>query len=248
MKKKLKGLMVPDVKAAQEIAFALKSNSDSNAVILKTQDQRAIALAVDLAGVEETCKIGTRCRVAPPPLLTPMIYVACLAAYNAGILHGWWIDANQDEEDIKADIEEMLEDSPMDGAEEWAIHDFDNFGNLRIDEHESLETVARWGQLLGENPNEENALSHYIRYAKDKGIEPNNEDFQQRYCGFWENSEQFALKSEEVEELYQYEQFQKNNPFWSQYINWEYLGRDLELTDTFYYSEASSGIYVFREF
>jgi len=32
---------------------------------------------------------------------TPRIYVACLAAYNAGKLHGEWIDADQDAEAIR---------------------------------------------------------------------------------------------------------------------------------------------------
>jgi len=52
---------------------------------------------------------------------TPRIYVACLAAYNSGRLHGRWIDAAQDAEDIKAQIAEMLKESPEPGAEEWAI-------------------------------------------------------------------------------------------------------------------------------
>ncbi|MCG8594183.1 MAG: antirestriction protein ArdA, partial [Kiloniellales bacterium] len=39
---------------------------------------------------------------------TPRIYVACLAAYNAGHLHGCWIDAIQDAEDIQDDINAML--------------------------------------------------------------------------------------------------------------------------------------------
>ena len=31
---------------------------------------------------------------------TPRIYVACLAAYNGGTLHGEWIDADQSADDI----------------------------------------------------------------------------------------------------------------------------------------------------
>ena len=34
----------------------------------------------------------------------PEIYVADLAAYNAGKLRGEWIDANQDESDIQAEL------------------------------------------------------------------------------------------------------------------------------------------------
>lgn len=40
------------------------------------------------------------------------IYVACLASYNAGILHGRWIDADQTAEEITEEVERMLEDSP----------------------------------------------------------------------------------------------------------------------------------------
>jgi antirestriction protein len=35
---------------------------------------------------------------------TPKIYVACLAAYNSGILHGKWIEANQEAEVIQSEI------------------------------------------------------------------------------------------------------------------------------------------------
>ena len=35
----------------------------------------------------------------------PRIYVSCLAAYNSGYLHGMWIDATQDPDDIYDDIE-----------------------------------------------------------------------------------------------------------------------------------------------
>lgn len=41
------------------------------------------------------------------------IYVACLAAYNNGYLHGAWIDADQDAYDLYADIRTMLDASPV---------------------------------------------------------------------------------------------------------------------------------------
>ncbi len=53
---------------------------------------------------------------------TPQIYVVCLAAYNNGILHGEWIDATQDVSTIYDEIHEMLAKSPIEDAEEFAIH------------------------------------------------------------------------------------------------------------------------------
>lgn len=38
----------------------------------------------------------------------PRIYVACLASYNAGELHGVWIDADQDPDDVWNEIRAML--------------------------------------------------------------------------------------------------------------------------------------------
>ena len=51
------------------------------------------------------------------------IYVACLAAYNNGHLHGEWIKVT-DEASIWEAVQAMLFASPIEeDAEEWAIHD-----------------------------------------------------------------------------------------------------------------------------
>ena len=79
---------------------------------------------------------------------TPQIYVACLASYNNGILHGKWIDADQDASSIYDEIHEMLADSPIEGAEEFAIHDFQGFGGARIDEYDSINDVAELAAFI----------------------------------------------------------------------------------------------------
>lgn len=81
---------------------------------------------------------------------TPRIYVACLAAYNAGHLHGCWIDAIQDAEDIQDDINAMLKGSPIPDAEEYAIHDYENFANVRIHEFSGIDEVAQLAAFIDE--------------------------------------------------------------------------------------------------
>ncbi len=49
---------------------------------------------------------------------TPQIFVACLAAYSSGYLHGRWVDAMQGVDGIYDDINDMMADSPADDAEE----------------------------------------------------------------------------------------------------------------------------------
>ncbi|MFL6164303.1 MAG: antirestriction protein ArdA [Jatrophihabitantaceae bacterium] len=95
-------------------------------------------------------------RNQPPPaerhevdiVVPPQIWVASLADYNNGTLHGAWLNAARDEAELQADIAAMLAASPLtvetgEPAEEWAIFDYDGFAPLlRIDEHENLSWVS----------------------------------------------------------------------------------------------------------
>lgn len=62
------------------------------------------------------------------------VYVADLAAYNNGKLHGVWIELEpgMTADEIMEQVQEMLDDSPEDDAEEWAIHAEEglNFGEF----------------------------------------------------------------------------------------------------------------------
>lgn len=123
------------------------------------------------------------------------IYVACLAAYNGGRLHGVHIDLEgKDKDDIWAEINAMLKRSPEPGAEEWAIHDYEGFGPLRLSEYESIdkivaiaEKVEEHGQaFLGWMSNEERDVDDFDR-------------FEDQYRGEWDSERAFA--EEQVSEL-----------------------------------------------
>lgn len=82
------------------------------------------------------------------PAADPQIWVASLADYNDGTLHGAWLDAAQEVEAIQADIQAMLAASPLAAetgqmAEEWGIFDLEGFGAFRLAEYENLEVVSR---------------------------------------------------------------------------------------------------------
>lgn len=72
----------------------------------------------------------------------PRIYVASLSDYNAGHLHGQWIDADQPTDDLANAITEMLRRSAEPGAEEWAIHDYQGFGPLHLGEYTALPIIS----------------------------------------------------------------------------------------------------------
>ena len=80
------------------------------------------------------------------------IYVACLAAYNNGKLHGAWIDATQDLDDIQDQINQMLADSPEPDAEEYAIHDYEGFDGYGLSEYEGIQSVHEIACFIEEHP------------------------------------------------------------------------------------------------
>ncbi|HAT1845508.1 TPA: antirestriction protein ArdA [Legionella pneumophila] len=96
---------------------------------------------------------------------TPQIYIACLASYNNGILFGKWIDATQDESDIVAEIQDILANSPIEGAEEWAVHDFEGFGGIRIEEYSSINTIVEYVSFITQHGELGKAL--LAEYAMD---------------------------------------------------------------------------------
>ena len=85
---------------------------------------------------------------APTPE-TIRIYVACLAAYNNGHLHGEWIDVT-DEASIWEAVQAMLFASPIDEAEEWAIHDYEGFEGAEVGEYYSFESVVKLADYIRE--------------------------------------------------------------------------------------------------
>jgi len=80
------------------------------------------------------------------------VYVADLAAYNNGTLHGVWVDATQDLDDMQEQVSEMLKASPCEEvAEEYAIHDYEGFGAYSVSEYEGLESVHEVACFLEEH-------------------------------------------------------------------------------------------------
>lgn len=80
----------------------------------------------------------------------PKIYVACLASYNAGVLHGAWIDVC-DEDQVNEEIQAMLKLSKEPLAEEFAIHDTDDFEGIRIEEYTPISDVVEIANAIDEH-------------------------------------------------------------------------------------------------
>jgi antirestriction protein len=118
----------------------------------------------------------------------PRIYVASLSDYNAGRLHGAWINANQEPDEIHQGIQAMLATSPEPLAEEWAIHDYDNFGPIRLSEYESIEHVARLAAGIAEHGEAFALWAGHIGGSEWERLD----EFDERYLGEWNSAEDYA--------------------------------------------------------
>lgn len=162
----------------------------------------------------------------------PEIYVACLASYNSGILHGEWIEVT-DEASVQEEIQKILAASPVEDAEEYAIHDYEGFGSLRLDEYESISGVCELAEMMREYGEVIFELYSYhgdLEFAKNQ--------LENNYYGEHKSEENFA--SDLFDDLYAH-QVPKHLSF---YIDYDAFSRDLFIND-FYSVETDSGVHVF---
>lgn len=168
------------------------------------------------------------------------IYVACLAAYNAGTLHGEWIDADQDAEDIHAAVQEMLKRSPEPGAEEWAIHDYEGFGPIKLSESESFVTVAALAKAIEEHGE---IFAHFYQ-DQNSDVEQALSDFSDNYNGEWDSLADY------VENYWEdCGEFKGDEKTWwhpTNYIDWERMAKDLELSGDVFTIEHDGKVHVFN--
>ena len=173
----------------------------------------------------------------------PRVYVASLADYNDGRLYGAWIDADQDEDELERAIKEMLARSPNPGAEEWAIHDYEGFGPLQLDEFESLAAVARVAKGIGEHG------PAFAAWAAHVGTDSEAlDEFEDAYMGEWESAVAFA--EEMLDDMGHIDEIMRNVPeHLAPYVQIDYRGfvsdlvRNGELATL---EKPDGGIYVFR--
>ncbi|WP_405118288.1 antirestriction protein ArdA [Pseudomonas leptonychotis] len=161
------------------------------------------------------------------------IYVADLAAYNAGHLHGVWIDATQDLNDIQAQVDMMLAASPVEGAVEYAIHDYEGFDGYSLGEYEGLENAHNAACFIEEYPEFGGALLAHFNDI-DKARKAAEED----YCGFYASLADYAQNL--IEETSSIPQHLAN------YINYTAMARDMEYSgDVFTLETGFEQVHVF---
>ena len=116
------------------------------------------------------------------PVSDTRIYVASLSDYNDGRLHGAWLDATAEPDELTEGVTAMLARSPIPGAEEYAIHDYEGFGPLALGEYAAIEHIARLANGIVEHGI---AFAHYADQVGDD-LEALDQ-FEDRFQGRWDS-------------------------------------------------------------
>jgi len=159
------------------------------------------------------------------------IYVADIAAYNAGTLRGEWLDVSGfDKSDLRSSIDDLLSKWE---AEEWGFFDFEGFP-YNFGEYESLDNIAAYIQAV--ETYEHPVVNAYLNFFDINELEMLCE----RYLGEFESDTDFVhYWLEETGEL------QSVNESLRSYFDAEAWLRDAVLNGTFNYLRVGGKTYVF---
>jgi len=146
----------------------------------------------------------------------PRIYVACLAAYNGGCLHGQWMEASTPDE-VRAHVRAMLATSPEQGAEEYAIHDHEGFEGAAVSEWANFDAVCALADFVAQHGRLGADL--YSHFGNDlDAAAAAFDDYAGEYRSLADFAEELVRETgPAIPAALQY------------YIDWEAMGRDLQL-------------------
>lgn len=155
---------------------------------------------------------------------SPSIYVACLAAYNNGKLHGRWIDCTLGTDHVWNEIKSILKSSPENTkhypCEEWAIHDFEYFPDGTISEYSGVDQVCAMAELL---ESEEGELILEIKsHLGINTIDEAKDYHEEHYRGEWDSLEDYVENY--LEETGQLNEIPENLRY---YFDYKSFARDL---------------------
>lgn len=167
------------------------------------------------------------------------IYVACLAAYNNGFLHGKWIDCEgKDGDTLIQEAQEMLKQSPEPDAEEWAIHDYEGFGTYTVEEYTSLDEIGALAQAVDNSSHGLELITGVmdnLHCTCQEAIDYIDDNYQ----GEYENLIAYAW--DYLESTGEWAQIPKHLQY---YFDIEAYARDIEINGEIFTVNSLDGIYI----
>lgn len=174
----------------------------------------------------------------------PRVWLACLHCYNDGRLVGQWVDCTDADSATLEGLHETTGGPDASCEEIWCL----DVDALPVDREMDLLEAAEWGRVYSEVGSDQwPALSAWVRsgsyVAEGRGDIPSVSDFEERYCGHWDDfrgyAEHWATGTDMMDR-------------WPddavRYFNWDAWTRDMAMDHTIVSALAPEyGVFVFRD-
>jgi len=171
----------------------------------------------------------------------PEIWVGSLSDYNNGRLHGVWLDATLDPDELHDAIQFMLRNSYERDAEEWAIMDYGDFGGLNLGEYASVEVVSAVAKGIAEHGP---AFAAWVEYVGTANPDELERGFENAYLGAYESMEAYVKNQLEEGDAYR---FMEYVPEWLQpyvEVDTDMLAQDMGF-DLHVVEQSNGEVWVF---
>lgn len=171
------------------------------------------------------------------------IYVANLGAYNAGCLIGEWISLPLSEEELQERLDEILAAKDEDGdlyGEEWAIHDYE--APFEISEYDSPFKINEIAERLEDADIDEDVFKAICDCVSslDEAISVVEDNEYSLY-------EKCSDMGDVAYEWYEQTGMMRDIPDHLQnYIDWDAVGRDMEINGNYQYAGNRTYVEVHR--
>lgn len=166
---------------------------------------------------------------------TPRVWIACLAAYNNGELHGDWVDLDGlDAEDLDLEIQTILASSPQPGAEEWAIFDHEGFHGLSPGENPDLGKLVELVELLVKHGA---AFAGYVNMVGEDYATAN--EFRETFIG--EYASEVAYAEELADETGNLSEFAQKH------FDYKSYAHELFIDSVFSTGNPTGGVFVYHK-
>jgi antirestriction protein len=174
------------------------------------------------------------------------VWAGALSAYNSGILHGEWLQADVEPEELWDGVHRVLQTSPQPNEEEFGIFDHEGFQGIHLGEFESVERVTTLARLVAEH-----GEAFACWYNNDPSVELDEaeEQFAEAYMGAFDNQGELSAHVEDfmcIEETMQ-EAYGVLPNWMAVYVKFDVEGfiRDLNYNGDVFTVERSGKLYTF---
>ena len=152
--------------------------------------------------------------------------------------------AAREPDELYADINAILAGSREPNAEEWAIHDYEQFGRWKVGEFDSIEQISRVAKNIAEHGY---AYSAWADVFDGEDASFDTDAFHEAYLGHYDSVTDYV---EQMADDLGYEQkLDKLPEYLRGYTRIDYaaIGRDMELSgDIATVQDPNGGLWIFR--